>query len=547
MTNLTGATDSLGQAIDVKTADVKVITGPDLSAALVGQPQTVVLEYTDDLGRTQRFNAVVTTTATQASITAKTDQVVWPGDVKNLTAADLVHNVIDADGQAVTDLSNVTMSGVDATKAGVQTVTLTYTDAAGNRVTTTINVTVDLATLTTKDVQVVAGPTAKWDYLTSLTGATDSLGQVIDVKNARVQVVTAPDLSTALIGQPQTVTFEYTDNLGQTQRVSALVTTMKTQAAIAGRDVTVVAGPNAKWTLTDSLDGSQSLAADGSALSATDLAAVTTNITPNVQKPGTYVLTLSYVDAAGNLVTGTANVNVVASQAALQVQDSQIKVGANWQAADNLLRVVDSTGQPASIEQVTVTGTVDTTKAGIYPVTYKYTDAAGNVLERTANVTVVAEPTDPGNGGGTTDPGNGGGTTDPGNGGGTTDPGNGGGTTDPGNGGGTTDPDNGGGVAAPDNGDTIRTQPEPVTPEPVADSSPVATPQPTVKKTTIQADQVRPATAALRSVAAAKTPQSSGLPQTDERRTGMTTMVAGLLGLTGLFSAWGVTKRRQRK
>ncbi|WP_338210832.1 bacterial Ig-like domain-containing protein [Lactiplantibacillus paraxiangfangensis] len=466
--HLASVSDYDGNSIDASEwANLKITNvngGPDLTQA--GQ-QTVTFAYTDDQGTVHSATAIVNVLASQATITAKAEQVVWPQDVSKLTAADLVQSVTDASGKTITDFTGVTMTSIDKTQAGAQTVTLTYTDAAGNPVTATMTVTVDLASLATKPTQVIAGPNAKWDYLSDVDSATDSTGQSIDSKNADVQVITGPDLSDAMIGQPQTIVLAYTDNLGRTQQFTAVVTTVKTKAAVSGvQNVTIIAGPKASWTLNDSIDWQKTFAADGTQLSAANLNQITATGTPNVQKPGTYTLTLRYLDAAGNLVTGTATVNVVATQSTLKVADSQLKVGSTWQPSDNLVQATDATGQPLTVSAVTVSGTVNTSVAGTYPVTYTYTDIAGNFYTQTAVVTVVeaGKPDQPGNGGGTTDPGDGGGTTtDPGNGGGTTtDPGNGGGTTtDPGNGGGTTtDPGNGGGTTTdPGNGGGTTTDP----------------------------------------------------------------------------------------
>ncbi len=453
LAHIASVTDYDGNAIESSAwgdLSIKNVTPlPDLTTAGV---QNVTFTYTDNQGNELTATALVKVVASQASITAKTPQTVWPREVGKLSVADLVQQVTNATGQVVTDVTNVAMTPIDKTQAGPQAITLTYTDAVGNKVTAIAMVTVDLAELKTAPVQLVAGPNAQWHYGMSVAGVTDSLGHPVEVDQATINVISAPDLSPELIGQPQTVILAYVDDLGRTQQVNAIVTTTKSQAQLVGRDVTLIAGPAADWTLSDSVDWSKSLMSDGQPLSESDVSEVTADLKPNLQVPGQYALQLSYVDAAGNLITGTATVNVIASQAVLQVKNSQIKVGSVWQAGDNLVQVTNQNGEAVGIDQLTVTKSVDTSVAGVYPVTYTYTDAVGNVLTETAFITVVEDPTDPDDGGGTTDPGDGGGTTDPGDGGGTTDPGDGGGTTDPGDGGGTTDPGDGGGTTDPGDG-----------------------------------------------------------------------------------------------
>ena len=453
LAHIASVTDYDGNAIESSAwgdLSIKNMTPlPDLATAGV---QNVTFTYTDNQGNELTATAVVKVVASQASITAKAPQTVWPQEVAKLSVADLVQQVTDATGQVVTDVTNVAMTPIDKTQAGAQAITLTYTDAAGNQVTAITTITVDLAELKTAPVQLVAGPNAQWHYGMSVAGVTDSLGNPVEVDQATINVISAPDLSPELIGQPQNVILAYVDDLGRTQQVSAVVTTTKSQAQLVGRDVTLIAGPVADWTLSDSVDWSKSLMSDGQPLSEADVSEVTADLKPNLQVPGQYALQLSYVDAAGNLITGTATVNVIASQAVLQVKNSQIKVGSVWQAGDNLVQVTNQNGEAVGIDQLTVTKSVDTSVAGVYPVTYTYTDAVGNVLTETAFITVVEDPTDPDDGGGTTDPGDGGGTTDPGDGGGATDPGDGGGTTEPGDGGGTTDPGDGGGTTDPGDG-----------------------------------------------------------------------------------------------
>lgn len=136
-------------------------------------------------------------------------------------------------------------------------------------------------------------------------------------------------------------------------------------------------------------------AANGQALTAAQLKQVTTDSLPDLSKPGTYQLTLRYLDEAGNLVTGQTIVTVAASQAAIQVRDSQLTVGTAWQAADNLVQAVNATGHALAPTDLTVTGMVDTQVAGRYQITYAYTDAVGNIVSEMALITVVAPPVDP--------------------------------------------------------------------------------------------------------------------------------------------------------
>ncbi|EKF51262.1 hypothetical protein C426_1401 [Lactococcus garvieae DCC43] len=73
-------------------------------------------------------------------------------------------------------------------------------------------------------------------------------------------------------------------------------------------------------------------------------------------------------------------------QTKVQVKDSTLAVGDTWQAKDNFVQAINREGDEVPFEDVTVTGKVDTTKAGIYEVTYAY-----DGVSATAKVTVKAE------------------------------------------------------------------------------------------------------------------------------------------------------------
>ncbi|WP_342435253.1 bacterial Ig-like domain-containing protein [Lactiplantibacillus plantarum] len=413
-TNFKTVTNAAGEVINVGDANLKVLTGPDLSTAMVGRPQVVTFSYTDELGLTQTTTAEVTTVASRAHMTTSADQVIWPAVVGKLTVADLVTGLTDAWGQTSQNYQSVTMTTINAQQAGKQQVTLTYTDEVGNVKTATTTVTVDQAALTTQPQTVIAGPTAKWDYHQGIGTITDGMGQPIAVNNAAITVVAMPDLTVAHIGQPQTVQLVYTDSLGQQQTALVQVTTVATQAKISTRPVTVIAGPKTTWSLNDSVDWSTSLAADGTLLTAAQRQRVTVDGTLNLRRAGNYPLTLSYMDRVGNLITVTTSIDVLASQAQLQVRDSQLTVGNTWAAQDNFERATDAQGQALTLADIAVDGTVNTQRAGQYTLTYHYTDVAGNQLTKTAVVTVVLPDDDHIN---TTDPDNNdhGGTTVPDN------------------------------------------------------------------------------------------------------------------------------------
>lgn len=83
-----------------------------------------------------------------------------------------------------------------------------------------------------------------------------------------------------------------------------------------------------------------------------------------------------------------AIVHVVDSLEKLTVKDSTIYVGDTWQELDNFVSATDEEGKDLPFSDVQVTGTVDTTKANVYDVTYKYKG-----LTQIAKITVLDKQT----------------------------------------------------------------------------------------------------------------------------------------------------------
>ncbi|WP_130846063.1 bacterial Ig-like domain-containing protein [Lactiplantibacillus mudanjiangensis] len=159
---------------------------------------------------------------------------------------------------------------------------------------------------------------------------------------------------------------------------------LKTSLIAHDTTVPIIAGPKAQWQLSDNL--TTAIGPDGSPLTMNQL---TTNLTPDVQTPGTYNVIYRYHDDQGNVTTATAKVIVVSSKAKINAHDSHLKVGTTWNPADNFTSFTTADGQVLTdFSQVTVVGSVNTNQANQYPITYRYTDSVGNVSEQTITVSV---------------------------------------------------------------------------------------------------------------------------------------------------------------
>ena len=316
----------------------QLLNRPDLNVDSVGQQQLITLIYTDELGKSQSVTAMVTAEASQAMLTAKAAVIVQPDAAAKLTANDLVTSLTDASGQAVTDYQIVRMSKLDATWPGVQPVSLTYTDAAGNEVSTVVKVTVDQAKIDSQNRTQIWGPSMTWDYRQQLATVTDSQGHQFNPDQAKITVITGPQLTAKMIDKPQTVTLMYTDDLQQTHTVSATLTLTASQAALVPRPAQIVwakdAGlltpANFLQTITGA-DGTQVSSLTNVKMSAVD-----------ASQPGAQTVTLTYTDDYGNEVTTTAQVTV--DQAALTTQTARPVAGptARWDYQTNFKTVTNA-------------------------------------------------------------------------------------------------------------------------------------------------------------------------------------------------------------
>ncbi|MBC2157150.1 bacterial Ig-like domain-containing protein [Listeria innocua] len=103
---------------------------------------------------------------------------------------------------------------------------------------------------------------------------------------------------------------------------------------------------------------------------------------------GTYPLTFT-LEKNGKEVETVIDVKVEKDLTEVNAHDSTIYVGDNWRAADNFDSALNKEGETLTFADIEATGTVDTTKAGEYPVTYKYNDTT-----KTVTITVKDDATE---------------------------------------------------------------------------------------------------------------------------------------------------------
>ena len=88
--------------------------------------------------------------------------------------------------------------------------------------------------------------------------------------------------------------------------------------------------------------------------------------------------------------SGTYTQPYILSKATITAHNSTVYVGDNWNPIDNFDSALDHKGNPLDFSKITVTGTVDTSRPGVYSVVYSY-----DGLEEKVDVTVKEKPTNP--------------------------------------------------------------------------------------------------------------------------------------------------------
>lgn len=271
---------------------------------------------------------------------------------------------------------------VNTSQPGTYRVTFKY---AGKTVTALVIVKADQTSLNVHDTEVHAGGT--WHAQDGFDGGTDKDGNSIDFNDVTV----TGEVDTTKPGDYQ-ITYTY-----GTQSHTVTVTVKENQSSLNlhQNQVTVHTDGQGSSTWRPQTNFHKATDSDGQLL---DWSVIEVVGMPDWTVPGDYQVTYQFKDKTGQLVTATMTVTVVAgeadeqteSQSELQVQDSTLNVGDKWQPSDNLVLAKDVNGDALTIADLVMTGAVDTSQAGVYEVTYQYTDASGQVLTRVVTITVIA-------------------------------------------------------------------------------------------------------------------------------------------------------------
>jgi len=317
---------------------------------------------------------VVDTTDPVITVTGDNPVTVEKGSTYSDDGATASDNV---DGDLTSDI--VITGTVDTSVVGTYTLTYSVTDEAGNTGTATriVNV-VD----TTPPVITVTGDnplTVEKGSTYTDAGATADGGET---------VTSSGTVNTTVVGS-YTLTYSATDAAGNTGTATRIVNVVDTTPPVitvtGDNPVTVEKGStytDAGATASDNVDGD--LTSDIVITGTVDTSVV-----------GTYTLTYSVTDEAGNTGTATRTVNVVdtAPPVITVTGDNPVTVEKGSTYTDAGATASDNVDGDLTSD-IVITGTVDTSVAGTYTLTYSVTDAAGNTgtATRTVNVVDITPP-----------------------------------------------------------------------------------------------------------------------------------------------------------
>ena len=216
----------------------------------------------------------------------------------------------------------------------------------------------DDSQLEVKDTTIYVGD--KWEAEDNFVSATDKTGQ--DVPFEKITVSGQVDNTKAGI---YPIIYSY-----EGKEETAHVTVKADQYKLEVKDTTIYVGD--KWEAEDNFVSATDKTGQDVPFEKIDVQG-----TVNVDKIGDYEIVYK---------NGTKEAKAIVhvrDDSRLQVKDSTIYVGDSWEPEENFVSATDKTGQDVPFEKITVSGQVDTSKAGVYPIVYSYEGK-----EETAHVTV---------------------------------------------------------------------------------------------------------------------------------------------------------------
>ncbi|MBC2159783.1 DUF5011 domain-containing protein [Listeria booriae] len=364
------------------TSSVKVIES-DVDTTKEGVYH-VTYSVTDSDGNVVTKKVTVTIISNDAPTITAADQTLKKGSNFDPMADVSASDREDGD---ITQEVKITDSTVDTSQEGTYSVTYEVTDTDGNTAQKTVTVTVtsnDMPTITASDKTLKRG--TEYDPMVEVSASDKEDGDITqEVKIIENTVDTSQEGT-------YSVTYEVTDSDGNTtQKTISVVVTSNEAPVIEAKDKILKKG-DVFNPLTDVLAGDLE---DGDI---TKSIQVIQN-TVDMNQVGIYEVTYLVTDSDGNETTKKIQVTVLSNEKpGIIANDQTISVGDAFDPSKGVT-VADLEDGDMTQDVKVIQNTVDTSKPGVYQVTYQVTDSDGNTTEKTIQVTVlpVIEPVVPSN------------------------------------------------------------------------------------------------------------------------------------------------------
>ncbi|BDH63985.1 hypothetical protein MTP05_01700 [Enterococcus sp. PLM3] len=198
----------------------------------------------------------------------------------------------------------------------------------------------------------------KWDPTDNFVSATDKDGNAVDFS----KVTVIGNVDTTRAGEYK-VTYSYA-GIAKEAKITVKEKIAENQKTVVTKDSTLTVGD--KWDPTDNFVSATDK--DGNAV---DFSKVTVIGNVDTTRAGEYKVTYSYAGIAKEAKI-TVKEKIAENQKTVVTKDSTLTVGDKWDPTDNFVSATDKDGNAVDFSKVTVIGSVDTTKAGEYKVTYSY-------------------------------------------------------------------------------------------------------------------------------------------------------------------------------
>ena len=339
--------DSTNQPYDVSTSDyIPQIPRYELDTSNLP---------VDAIGKFKRGEFTVTYVYRKAQIDY-TDILIKDSTIHTQDTWSPIDNFIEASSKEGKQLTyeeflangGIVSGTVDTQTAGTYTIRYTLNNLTKDA---TIVVKPRLTAINVSDSTIYVGDS--WEAEDNFDSALDKDGNDVDFSALTVD---ASKADTSKSGSFE-VTYTY-DGITST----AIVTVKEKRTAVKVHDSTIYVGDD--WEAEDNFDGA--LDKDGNDVVLSDLTVDASQSATS--KAGSFKVTYTY-----DGVTSTATITVKEKMTAVNVHDSTIYVGDNWEVEDNFDGALDKDGSDVALSNLTVDASqADTSKSGSFKVTYTY-------------------------------------------------------------------------------------------------------------------------------------------------------------------------------